>query len=369
MGLGDKIKEFLRRGNRGGESVAQNPKTKTKLEKIGPQTYSISILETDEIIFAEQIEKIGSCTHRDGVATDIMMARLIKQPSDWAMIPDMFDYVAFEVSKGATVTDEIMQKIMEQYGLEKQPNINKKHYYLGHIIEGKDGNVVLGNKSSSIEVKTRRIVQEREAVGKGQVIGRDSEIPPQQVFKNGMDARPYVQECQEARKARKQRPTLESIFVPEYQKAGTKKSYSYDGVNVNTGEILRIRGLESQGKDGSGTHLYFGYIYNTENEDDADLSIEQITQMKGTAAVCFELPKSLTDIVRDENQDEIKRVLQLLSDERNFGDDNKLKYIGGVDKDWKVTRNEKPSSLAIQLRIEQLRTKFGASENEAAITK
>ena len=53
-------------------------------------------------------------------------------------------------------------------------------------------------------------------------------------------------------------------------------------------------------------------VCHTENEDDADLSIEWIAQMNGAARVCFELPKRLLDIVKEGNLDEIKQVLQLL---------------------------------------------------------
>ena len=183
-----------------------------------------------------------------------------------------------------------------------------------------------------------------------------------------LDARPYLEEKKERRSARKQNPTLCRVIIPGY-KNGSRKIYSYDGVNVCTGEVLRIRGLNHIGKDGSGTHLYLGYIYNTENEDDADLSIESIEQMNGAARVCFELPKSLLDIENEGNLDEIKQVLQLLSDERNFVAADKLKYIGGINNSWQITRNEKSSSPVIQKIIQKLIDESNLGETESAIIK
>lgn len=116
-------------------------------------------------------------------------------------------------------------------------------------------------------------------------------------------------------------------------------------------------------------HIYIPDIYNTENEDDADLSIEWIAQMNGAARVCFELPKSLLDIVKEGNLDEIKQVLQLLSDKRNFGEADKLKYIGGIDNDWQITRKEKSSSPAIQKIIQKLIADSNRGDAESAIIK
>lgn len=362
MRFGDKIRKILG-GEQAGDGTDRQPDIRTK------EPYLTVAPGSDEIINVGSIEKINSCTHRDGTKTDIMMVRLVQQPEDWAIMPDSMDYVTFEIPKGTELTDKIIQEVMKQYSAERIPDASGEHYYLGRLIEEENGTVSFGNKSESVEKMAKKVVKEREDANRIQDLETVTAHNSAKRFGKEIDARSYVEEQEVRRRTRKKNPTLEKVIIPQYQMQGTKKSYSYDGVNVVNGQVLRIRGLNHIGKDGSGTHLYSGYIYNTENEDDADLSIEWIAQMNGAARVCFELPKSLLDIEKEGNLDEIKQVLQLLSDKRNFGEADKLKYIGGIDNDWQITRNEKSSSPAIQRIIQKIIADSNRGDAESAIIK
>ena len=145
---------------------------------------------------------------------------------------------------------------------------------------------------------------------------------------------------------------------------------NYNGVNMtvnkNGGEILKIRKLQKVGKDGSGTYLYWGYIYNTPEETDND--IEDLD--KYAFPVCFESYRRLTDISKDGDIQEIGALLKMLSREENFKKNNTIKYVGHLFKKYK--RNEKgelearvkykrhlvSDSLAIQKQIEKLQREY-----------
>ena len=55
---------------------------------------------------------------------------------------------------------------------------------------------------------------------------------------------------------------------------------------------------------------------------------------------------------------EIRQVLQLLSNGRNFENHKQLNYIGGIDKNGQVNRSAISSSSAIQATIEKMKTQF-----------
>ena len=158
---------------------------------------------------------------------------------------------------------------------------------------------------------------------------------------------------EEKRNRRKQSPTLKESYLT-YERQGGKTYFNYDGVNIETGDVLRIRNVNKVGKDGSGTYLYSAYIDNTPNEHD----VEVLGKTPMGFPVCFELPKRLEDIVRDGDLKEIRQVLQLLSNGRNFENHKQLNYIGGIDKNGQVNRSAISSSSAIQATIEKMKTQF-----------
>ncbi|MBR3255922.1 MAG: hypothetical protein IKF97_06940 [Clostridia bacterium] len=145
---------------------------------------------------------------------------------------------------------------------------------------------------------------------------------------------------------------------------------NYDGVNVNLemkegGDVIRIRQLKKVGKDGSGTYLYWGYIYNTSDEEN-----EEIKDLdKEAYPVCFESFKKLADIAKDKDMDEIESLLMFLSYESNFKRSNTVNYIGHLVAEKKETKkeiiteyraikNQRSKSPAIQKQIEKIQRDY-----------
>ena len=161
-----------------------------------------------------------------------------------------------------------------------------------------------------------------------------------------------------------------------------EKSFeNYDGVNMaienNTGDIIRVRQLKKLGRDGSGTYLYFGYIYNAYNEK----SKEIVDLDKYAMPVCFETYKKLEDIANDNNKNEIIALLHLLSEPKNFEKYHTVRYIGHLYekeipneegkkvKKLKISRHLVSDSPAIQKQIELLQRDYNPHKGKVVETE
>lgn len=132
---------------------------------------------------------------------------------------------------------------------------------------------------------------------------------------------------------------------------------NYNGVNMQTGQILKIRNLDKIGKDGSGTYLYAGYIQTTSSEDKAE--VLGAGRPLGNY-VCFEMRQRLEDIVRSDNKEQIRNILELLS----YGKMQKsLSYLGKIDERGIITRDSNSDSLVIRNTIEELKRQYEQEMN------
>lgn len=341
------------------DRLKKQPKQTVQGEKY---LYSMPIQGSEEEIIALNIEKINTIKHRNNELTDLMMARIIQQDPQYMIYVDDSDYVTFELPQGMKVNDEIMQIVMKQY---QQGNVGQQHHYLGRLLS--DRNVYrFGNKSLAVEkIATQkiqeRIQQKREQTARTNQGYEQNEKRRREAFLERVDAREHLNELEEERNQRRQFPTLRRVYAYEPLARQGQKTYSnYDGVNVETGDILRIRQVDKIGKDGSGTYLYSAYIYNTPNEYD----VERFKGQPNGVAVCFELQKKLEDIVNGGDINEITQVLQLLSDRRNFDNPEQLSYIGEIDKNGQANRRAISSSSAIQSAIVNLQRQFAEKMRE-----
>lgn len=104
-------------------------------------------------------------------------------------------------------------------------------------------------------------------------------------------------------------------------------------IDLVGGDVLRIRKVDKIGKDGSGTYLYSAYLNKTPNEYDVEFLSEE---EPAGYPVCFTLEKRLEDIVREGKTQEINTLLSLLSNSRNFENNEQLVYIGGINRNGKI---------------------------------
>lgn len=313
--------------------------------------YSMPTADGEEIMLFN-LEKIYTIQHRNNELTDLMMARVVKQNVKDTIYFDDAYYIGFELPQGISMDDEIVNAVMKQYS-------QGGNEYIGRLMSNRNG-YFFGNRSESVKNILSEVIQERQKQKMKHLEQRRQEKQEGQQkqrkrdeFLREIDQREYLNRLEQERNRRKQSPTLkESILA--YERQGGKTYCNYDGVNIETGDFLRIRKVDKVGKDGSGTYLYSAYINNTPNEHD----VEVLGKTPMGFPVCFELSKRLEDIVRDGDLNEIRQVLQLLSNGRNFEDPKQLNYIGGIDKNGQINRSAISPSSAIQATIEKMKTQF-----------
>ena len=148
---------------------------------------------------------------------------------------------------------------------------------------------------------------------------------------------------------------------------------NYNGVNMDLnnehgGDVLRIRKLQKVGKevirkaDGKTIkkviYLYSGYIYNTKDEND-----REITDLdKEAYPVCFETSIKLEDIAKKDIKKEKSSFLKFLSEKENFERKQTVNYIGyfylkfikdgdGIIEECWYSKGKISSSPTIQRKI------------------
>ena len=297
--------------------------------------------------------------HRNGEITKLMLAKAIKVRNGDALRVDSADDIAFELKEGQQPDDKVLQAVAYEYERQKVL-INKATCdYLG-IVDYTDKGYKITQKSQKVDEYINQnvvpeILEERRArkelladkYAKRQEQEKEREIK----FLEDLDARGYVAQMQKTMKKRMENPYLRKV---RQYKINGKTYEDYDGINIQTGDILRIRRLDKVGKDGDGTYLYQGYVHSTPNEDD----VEFLDKALMGIPVCFDLPKRFSDIEMDNNPEEIRKILELLSDAGKYSSRKGLSYIGGIDRKGKLNHNTEPDSFGIANAIKRLNQEY-----------
>lgn len=352
MGILDK---FLKKDT----EEQQAPRIKTE--------YTIPSLDGKNEIMAYGLSNQGQIKHKNQEITNLIMGRITKYKDGNASYSDASDYISFELPLGQEVTEKIMQAVIKQYDREDVKE-KKRSHYIGRL-EQKQGIISFGNKSNAVEKIVRGIIDKNEKRKQEQMEAsikarekREAEFR-ESIAKSTSS---HVEKLERIREQRKAHPTL----TPQGKYQIDGKMYSdYDGIDVDKGDILRIRKVDKLGKDGSGTYLYSAYLNTTPNEYDVE-SLEK--GEPGGYPVCFTLEKRLEDIVKEGNIEEISTLLNLLSNPGNFENSEQLAYIGGIDKNGEIIyptyveqyhsyRNDRGlqfSSDAIKVKIQSMQQEY-----------
>lgn len=304
--------------------------------------------------------------HRNGEITKLMLAKAIKVRDGDALMVDLADDIAFELKEGQQPDDKVLQAVAYEY--ERQKVLKNKAIcdYLG-IVNYTDKGYEITQKSQKVdqyvnqnvvpEILEKRRAREELLVEK-YAKRQEKEKERERKFLEDLDAREYVAQMQETMKKRMENPYLRK--VGQYKING--KTYEdYDGINIQTGDILRIRRLDKVGKDGSGTYLYQGYVHSTLNEDDAEILDEGIPM---GIPVYFDLPKRFSDIEIVNNPEEIRTILELLANAEKYSNREGLSYIGGIDRNGKLNHSAEPDSLGIANAIKRLTQEYAKNNGK-----
>ena len=164
----------------------------------------------------------------------------------------------------------------------------------------------------------------------------------------------YIEEQNKIKNSRKNNPILEEQF--KYRINGRVYS-DCEGTDLIDGKILKINRLDKIDKIEEDEILYSAYIEKLESEQKR----EEISLQKNPNGypILFTLYKEIEKIMKENNGEDIEKVLQLISEIPNeMLNVNKLEYIGGLDKEGKINRDLIKCSQKVQEEIHEQKIKF-----------
>ena len=112
----------------------------------------------------------------------------------------------------------------------------------------------------------------------------------------------------------------------------------YQGVDLTTGEIVRLENTNKIAEEPNGTCIYSGFVERVKRERDVQIFDKE---KASGYPVIFETAVKLEEIASNKKPEEINAVLNLVSrnKEVNLMKDQ-LIYIGGIRKDGQVYRQD-----------------------------
>lgn len=366
MGIFKKIQEMIQRAKTPKLNAGNEYERQESNQNTGNQTYTIT-LPNNQVLQVTSIQSENRIKHSDGEITNIMLAKVyctelgagIKYSSN-------AETLAFELTEGTEINDVILQKIGQYYNYERNmPDNNKECMYLGRISPD-PYELGTNNKSQYVnnyinEIVVPRIAQENEEQRNRQLESfrqrEEGNKDGNREFVNRMqeEHKQYLEQQNNMKMQRLNNPYLEQRGGL-YKDSNGNVYHDYDGVNVLNGDYLRLRKMSKVGKDENGTYLYTGYVQSTPNEyEDEVLSKDQIPY---GVPVCFATDRKIEEIIQSINPNDVKSLLNLLSQAEQTGNMNLLNYIGKIDRSNNIDKNIGNTSQTIIKSVKQLEDKF-----------
>lgn len=320
------------------------------------QPYSIQISNSNEYAMITSIRFEDQIRHRDGTITDLMLAKTLIGRAGETF--NQNDFVAFEVPSGLKINESILQKIIVHYLNERNMPKDQECRYIGILNENpKDYEI---NKSDNVNQYVRNQISSRIQAEKEnkQKQSNESTSKAEQALKEEREQLSerikydVSEKKKEQMKEREERIKNSYLINIQNNNENGENSYEeYEGININNGDILKLRKVDKVAKDRNGMYIYTCYLQHKSNRSD----VENLSQ--GGLPICFATDKKIEDIVDSNDQQEINSLLSLLSQESNFKASNgQLNYIGSKDK--------KPISTEVKYKIEELKQKFNIQQKE-----
>ena len=277
----------------------------------------------------------GRVTHRDGKQYALMMFEVSNLAPDGGTIyvTNMNKIlVEKELNPDGTcspLTREEMYTYSVQYidqvkaGLHNDGKVCK---YIGRLPEGSKqmviSPVVQDMVDKQIEPQIVADIHARNEQKRIEAEAREAQQRAEFLAKARQQSMEY-----EARETQKKQARLRSErfeHVRSDRNGENKTIEDYDGVDIATGDVLRVRGLCKQGKDKDGIYLYTAGVSTTHNEDDVE-----IITVPGKE-VAFTTPIKIDQLL--QTQQGKRKVLELFARANQEGRYNDgLTFIGNLD--------------------------------------
>lgn len=293
------------------------------------------------------IQRVNSIRHSDGTETDLIKAMMVSQNPDNTIYNYMHEPICLEVPKGdIRLLEEIVRK--NDY---KQQLPNDSYTYLGRAYSENDirSQPPTGFVKNIIEKLDENLAnqrkEEQESLNKAQ---HEREI--YQSIKEAEQVT-YINEQRNKNMEEKQR----RLSNPYLSGGINGKEEEYNGINLQNGEILRLRGMKKIGKDAVNTYLYTAWLNSTPNETDVESTNMGVP-------VTFTVPYRMNDIVNgkfnNENaQQKFKNgILKMLTNGylssvnlNGQWDIGQLHDIGGIDLTGDVIEHKQGKNTSSEI--------------------
>lgn len=302
------------------------------------------------------VKAVKNIQYRNSERTKLMLAKAIKLREDDTFMFDEVRDIAFELNERQLPSYDVLKAVAYQYEIQERTE-GEGCRYLGIVDSTKNGYEIT-RYSHGVENYIKQqidpmiIAQKEQERREANARYRQSQLNERRLlYMESLKAEEYMNAMQRECEQRKANPYL--YKKGQYVLDG-KIYEDYNGINLQTGEILRIRHLDKVEKTkNTGIYLYQGNIYSTQNENDMEFLGGGNA---GEVSVCFELPKRLSDIVNEQNPKEIRSVLELLSNARNYSRNEGLVYLGEIDENWTV--KFRPESTHFSRRVNELKARY-----------
>ena len=333
--------------------------TVNAIEGANDMTNVITFQKGDKIITVFNIKRERKVQYNDGTVNDLMSAQVTINNIKGAVILKYGMPICFEVPEGRR---DLIRSILMQREI---PQLSPENYtYVGKASDG--GAINNQDLNDNILNVINKMNQELLAERK-----RQYKKYNEQAKRRIVEAREKEQEIISASEDRKKdelkekRNRIKSPFLKG--EISHDRTEQYNGVNLENGEILRIRNVRKVGKDLANTYLYSAVINSTPHESD----VEVLDDAMGIPVV-FTLPYRMNDIVNSNYNSENKQrlvegILQMFTDGySSLKDSDKandiaeaLYDIGGVDLEGRNIQNKEGQvSRVIIDKINELKYEF-----------
>jgi len=303
------------------------------------------------------------CTFKHGdKLTNLIKARLLEEYKKGAtIVPDSAKYVCFEIPTYISV-QELAQndvfKVLDQ--VEKFDDLPSGIYtHIGIIDKIQDGKYELFNPTKEVREYAQSIMDTQISENK-ELLSRRLQG---QEFKKRISesAIEHIKENEEIRKQRKQNLYLEEQFR---YKVGDRIYTDYKGIDTVEGKILKINRVDKVDEISEDV-LYSAFVEKKEKEE--ELEFITLQELPKGFPVLFTLKSTIQEILTNGNEQDVNKVLQLLSDlPKDRLNVNNMQYIGGIDNLGNICRDiEKcPEGLKVKIQAQQEKYKEQIKEEQ-----
>lgn len=308
-----------------------------------------------------------SCTFKHGdKLTNLIKARILENYQKGNTIsPDNAKYICFEIPTFMSLEELIKNNIfntLEKIG-EFENLVYGEYNHIGIIYRSNNENYELYSPTEEVLQYVKENLNEQ--IRKSEKLF--SERLKGKEFKKRISetANEYIKQKEKIKSARKN-----NIFLEEQYryKIGEEIYTDYIGTDVTEGKILRINRL-SKIDDGQKEKLYSAFIEKKDEEEEQEETIV-IGEIPKGFPILFKLPHSLEEYIQNNDEKEITKILQLITDlPKERLNINEMIYIGEIDTQGNIHRNIDNCSEELKQKIAEKQLKYKETRSKKQLSR